>query len=170
MIDPGFARSTRLLLTRLMVGLAALAVLSATPVVAWSQDAPSQASDPVSGKVDVRVRVVLANHAKDVDAELRSLMKQLTFTRFTGFKLLETYPASLAVGGDATFSLVGDRKLKVDLIERDAARAKIRIRLFGPDKDKVLDTTVSIPRNKSFVIGGPKLPDGALVLPVTVSY
>lgn len=157
----------------LNVVLAALALLVLlTPLTALAQsDGKGKApTEQAQGKVDLEVRVVRASHGKSVDAELRPLMKQLTFTRFTGFELLAHYPASLAVGGDATFSLVGDRKLKVNLIERDAKRAKIRIRLFNSKKEKVLDTTVSIPRGKSFVIGGPKLKDGALVLPVTVSY
>ncbi len=169
MTSSGSSRRVRRLFSAVVGGMAALLLLGSAPA-AVAQDKPSAAAAPVQGKVEVDVRVVRADHSKSVDAELKPLMKQLTFTRFTGFKLLATYPAHLAVGGDATFSLVGDRKLKVDLLERDAKRAKIRIRLFNGSKDKVLDTTVSIPRDKSFVIGGPKLKDGALVLPVTVSY
>jgi hypothetical protein len=37
-------------------------------------------------------------------------------------------------------------------------------------KNKILDTTVSIHRNKSFMVAGPKHEDGVLVLPLTARY
>ncbi len=152
----------------MLMALLSMALVPATPVQAQPVKAAEIKSPPM-GRVSINVKVVHANHSSEVDSNLKSLMKQLTFTRFTGFKLLADYPASLAVGADASFNLVGERRLKVDLLERDSRSARIRIRMFK-GKDKLLDTTVSVHRNKSFIIGGPKHRDGALVLPVTVRY
>ena len=110
-----------------------------------------------------------ASSGDRVTQELKPLMKQLTFTRYTGFELLQTFPAQLSVGGTASFSLVGERRLKLELLSKDEKRAKLRVRLFN-GKEKVLDTTVSVNRNRSFIIGGPRYKGGAIVLPLTVRY
>jgi hypothetical protein len=129
----------------------------------------TEAATPVAGRVSVKVMMVHANNSGKVDGELQSLVRQLQFTKYNGFNLLQQFPAQLSVGQHSTVQLLGDRRLKVELLSRDATKAKLRIRMFK-DTEKVLDTTVSVHRNRTFIIGGPKHKEGALILPVTVTY
>jgi hypothetical protein len=128
-----------------------------------------QKRDDGAKRVNLELMVVHANHGQMIDPELEPIMKQLRFLKFSGFKLLAKYPTQLVVGKEATFQLVNNRKLRVQLISRDEKAAKIRIRMFS-GSDKVVDTTVSIHRNRSFIVAGPKYKDGVLVLPVSVRY
>jgi len=145
-----------------------LLVLSVgAPSVASAQE--SAKSSKMASRVSVEVMMVHASSGDRVTEELKPLMKQLTFTRYTGFELLQRFPSQLSVGGSASFSLVGERRLKLELLSKDEKRAKLRVRLFN-GKEKVLDTTVSVNRNRSFIIGGPRYKGGAIVLPLTVRY
>jgi hypothetical protein len=120
-------------------------------------------------RAQVQVRVVLANNSGKVDPALKPLEAQLRFTKYTGFQQLSSSTAQLAEGADATFQVEGGRRLRVDLLDRTPTQAKVRVRLTE-NASNLLDTTVSIPRNKPFIIGGPKYNGGVLILPVTVSY
>ena len=144
-----------------------LALFVGAPTVSSAQE--SAKSSKMASRVSVEVMMVHANSTNQVTEELKPLMKQLTFTRYTGFELLQKLPAQLAVGGSASFSLFNERRLKLELLSKDDKRAKLRVRLFN-GKEKVLDTTVSVNRNRSFIIGGPRYKGGAIVLPLTVRY
>ena len=153
-----------------MFGLATALAAPVVPALAQSRPAaPPAEAAPASGKVDVEVMVIHANNDAYVDPKLDPVMQNLRHTRYTGFKLLSTENAKLSPGGDTTISLVGGRRLKIQLVSRDQQQAKVRIRMFK-EGDKVLDTTVSIPRGRYFMIAGPKYKDGALILPVGVDY
>lgn len=149
----------------LLVGLTSFSYAWAGPTAGSG----GERSAPARSRVSVEVMVVHASDSGKVHPDLKPLMQQLRFTRYTGFDLLNKLPAQLVVGNSETFTLVGGRKLKVDLISKTDKNAKLRVRLFS-DREKVLDTTVSVHRNRSFIIGGPKYKGGALVLPLTVKY
>jgi hypothetical protein len=121
------------------------------------------------GKVGIEVMVIHANNSGRVDPNLRAVMQNLRFTKFSGFSLLSKVPSQLGVGQESSISIVGGRKLKVNLLERDDKQAKVRVRLFSGER-KVLDTTVSIHRNRSFMLMGPKHEDGVLILALSVRY
>ena len=140
----------------------------ATPALAQSR-APTQQNAPAAGKVDVEVMVIEASMDKYVDPKLKNVMQNLRFTKYTGFKLVSTENARLAPGSDATINLVGGRRLRVTVLSKDAKQAKLRIQMIKDGK-KITDTTVSIPRDRYFMISGPKVKDGVLILPVGVSY
>ena len=140
--------------------------------VAWAGPTSSTSAvreAPSRSRVSVEVMMVHATDGGPVHPDLKPLMQQLRFTRYTGFNLLNRLPSQMVVGGSESFTLVGGRKLKIDLISKDDKKAKLRVRLFS-EREKVLDTTISVHRNRSFIIGGPKYKGGALVLPLTVKY
>lgn len=124
---------------------------------------------PAAGRVGVQIQVVHANNSGKVDPQLEGVVENLSFLRFSGFSLLDTHHAKLGPGQEATFSLVGGRKLEVTLVSRDARAAKMRV-LMTSDKGVLMDTTVSIHRNRAFMIAGPSHEGGKLVLPLTVRY
>lgn len=121
----------------------------------------------VTGKVNIEVMVVHASNTHErVDPALQPVMQHLRFLNFKGFKMLSKEAKGIGPNQDHTYTVAGGRRVKVRLIERDAKRAKIRIEMFNA-KNKILDTTVSIHRNKSFMVAGPKHEGGVLVLPLT---
>lgn len=123
-----------------------------------------------TGKVRLEMTVIYAhNEDNQVDPALRDVMRQLKNFRFTGYRMLENHPTSLAVGQSTSFAVPGGRKISMDLVDRNDTQAKVRIRMFN-GSEKVLDTTVSIHRDRSFMIGGPSYEKGKLILPVTVNY
>lgn len=149
----------------------ALTTLLAVPQFALAQSrtpAPHQATRAPTAKATVEIMVVHATNSSYVDPKLQKVMRNLKSTRYTGFKLLSEDTAKLAAGGDASVSMVGNRRLKVTLVDRTATAAKVRIRLFK-ESNKVLDTTMTIPNGKYVMIAGPNHKDGKLVIPVGVS-
>ncbi len=153
--------------------LAVLVVAVALPGMAFAQGRPPDPpiTAPVAGPVSVDVMCVKATKTNDrVDPELKPLIKQLSFTSYTGFDLISHNADTLAVGEEATFAIEGGRRLKVQLIDRDETAARLRLRLFGADGTKVLDTTVAVHRNRTFMVAGPKVGEDVLIIPVTAKY
>lgn len=146
-----------------------LMTMLAVPQVslAQSRTAPVEAQAPTS-KATVEVMVVHATNSNQVDPRLDKVMRNLKSTPYTGFELLSSDSARLSEGGETTVNMVGNRRLKVSLVEATASSAKVRIRVIK-DGDKILDTTMNIPNGKYVMIAGPKHKDGKLVIPVGVS-
>ncbi len=135
-----------------------------------TQPVPQPQAPPMAKKVQVDVMVVYANNESNrVDPSLEPVMQQLRFTPFKSFTRLQTQSSSLEVGEEASFSIAGGRRIKIELLSRDEKQAKIRLRMFT-NGEKKLDTTVSIWRNRSFMVAGPHHQEGRLVLPITVRY
>ncbi|MCK6505208.1 hypothetical protein L6R53_17715 [Myxococcota bacterium] len=130
----------------------------------------SQAA-PVRAKVDVEVRVVYATSAHSrVDSRLSGLTRYLSHLRFTGYELLDTQKAQVALGGKASFTVEGGRKVTVTLLGRDESRARVRVQVSGSNDKQLLDTTMSVNRDGTVIVAGPKHQDGILVLPLTARY
>lgn len=159
------------MIKRVRIAGAALALLMAgavvAPEVAMAQQRPAAQNE--AGKVQIEVMVVHATNSGRVDPRLRDLQRQLDQMRFTGFEVLSTSSDSLAEGQNTTVNVAGGHKLKVRLIEKDARNARVRIELLKGN-EKRLDTTVTIPRDRIFLVGGPKHDGGKLILPITVDY
>ncbi len=148
----------------------AMAQSRATRPTSEAQAKPSRGKQaPVVGKVDVEVMIVHATNSGRVDPKLEALKRQLNFTKYSGFELISAHPAALAAGQESSVNIVGGRKLKVTMLERNADSAKVRIRL-SKSSDVLLDTTVRIHRNRVFTVAGPKHDGGVLIFPVSVSY
>jgi hypothetical protein len=169
-------------LERLMkrIAIAFLALCLAGP--AWADPpppgrpparTPAVAADsaPVPRQITVKVMVVRATNANStVDPELRAMVARLQRYNYKGFRLVDTRSGTLTDGNTTTFAIAGDRQLEVHLLSHDAAQAKVRLVLFGAKGRQNLDTTVSIHRNRQFLVLGPSLGEDALVLPVSVKY
>lgn len=127
-------------------------------------------SAPRSGKVEVQLMVVHAtdSHSK-VDARLSRLKRYLSHLRFTGYELLDTHRAQLSTRGSETFAIAGGRKVTIELLSKDDRRARMRIQVTAKG-GKLLDTTLSVNRNGTFIVAGPKYEDGILVMPLTARY
>ncbi|RME28000.1 MAG: hypothetical protein D6798_03395 [Deltaproteobacteria bacterium] len=157
----------------LLAGLVALCTALPAPALAQGKPPPPKppVSQPVKAKVDMQIRVVYAtsSHSR-VDPQLSSLTRYLSHLRFTGYELLDTQRAQTALGGKAQFSVVGGRKVTVTLLGRDERKARVRVQVSGARGKQLLDTTMSVNRNGTVIVAGPKYQDGILVLPLTARY
>ena len=123
------------------------------------------------GRVDLRVHVIHATDAHTrIDPRLEKLQRYLQHLRYTGYDLLETNKVPLSTRGSQSFSIAGDRKVTVELLSKDAKKARLRVKIIGRKGQKLLDTTLSVPRNGTFIVAGPKYKGGILVLPLTARY
>ncbi|MEN0067600.1 MAG: hypothetical protein AAGA48_36045 [Myxococcota bacterium] len=153
-----------------VAGLLALGLATApTTSQAQPTDKVQPAPAPHTGKVEVSVMVVHATDAGQVDPRLESLKQQFKIMRFKGFNLMSTSTEKLSDGQSVQVNVTGGNKVRVRLLDRTPAQARIRIELYR-DNDKRLDTTIRIPRNRTFLVGGPKHDDGLLVFPISVTY
>lgn len=155
-------------------GALAFALLGATDALAQQRPTPpppAAPAAPVTGPVNVEILTVRATNSNDrVDPELRPIIKQLSYTRFTGFDLIDTHTRALTVGSTTSIAIEGGRRLKIDLVDRDEVSSRVRLSLFDPEGDKMLDTTVAVHRNRTFMVAGPKIGEDVLIIPVTVRY
>jgi len=126
---------------------------------------------PVAQRVEVELQVVHAtNDSTVVDPNLDpAIVKHLRFLNYTGYRLLDTRTASLALKQETIFPIEGGRKVRIQLLDRTDEEAKLRVRMMN-GTSMLLDTTVSIHRNRSFIVAGPRHEGGVLVLPVTARY
>lgn len=158
---------------KVFLALLALFVLAFGPVSASAQGrkAPTQSVRAETGnKVSVKLLVVAATDSHEgIDPRLQSLAKHLNFLRFKGYDLLSTYNASVGVDSQAEFSIDGGRRVTVHLLKKNPEKAQFRIQMFN-QAGKLLDTTLSVNRNGTFIVAGPKYHDGILILPLQVKY
>lgn len=125
---------------------------------------------PSAGRVQISVDVVHATDAESgVDPRLASFASQFRVFKYRGYRLLSTQSADVAPGGDHTFAIEGGRSLSVTLVSKDDTHARVRVEVSGK-KGKLIDTTVKINRDGSFIVAGPNYKDGILILPLQVSY
>ena len=157
------------LLSVLFLSLSLL--LIAGPVLAQpAVPATTQTSVAFSRPVSIQMLVVHATDSKPgLDARLESLKNAFGYFKYKGYWLLSAQQNSVSVGDSTTFTVEGGRRVKVTLVSVDEQRARVRVEMSNKD-GKVLDTTVSISRNGTFVVAGPRYEDGILMLPLRASY
>lgn len=149
--------------------LGALLAAGSFVVPAFTPDA-SAAEDRLPSRVQLTVLVVHATDSESgVDPRLASLASSFRYFKYKGYRLLSQQSSDLAINASATYAIEGGRKVKVTLLSMDDARAKLRVEMSN-EQGKVLDTTVNINRDGTFIISGPKYKDGILMLPLRASY
>lgn len=126
---------------------------------------------PAPHKVQLQVRVVHALEGESyVDPQLAQLARLLQSLRYPRFELIDTRQALVAVGADQVFELVGNRTLTLNLLDLTEERARLRITIDHRGGSRLVETTVSINRNGTFIMAGPRHENGILVLPITARY
>jgi len=126
---------------------------------------------PRSDKVAVGMMVVHATEAhSNVDGRLGNLTRYLSHMRFTGYELLDSKQVRLGPNGSQTFRIEGGREVSIRLLSRDERRVRMRVQIEAGSGGKLLDTTLSVNRNGTFIVAGPRYRGGILVLPLTARY
>lgn len=147
-----------------------LALGLVAPHVAFAGGKDASESRPASGRARITVNVVHGTDSESgVDPRLASLASQFKYLKYKGYRLLSTQTADLAAGGDKDFSIEGGRTLRVTLVSKDQAHARVRVEIDGK-RGKLIDTTVKINRDGTFIVAGPQYKDGILILPLRASY
>jgi len=167
----------RALNTLLLVGVAVGLMGASTayaqgrpPPIGGSSSLVAPTTATLPAKVSIDTMVVHATNAhSQVDSRLASMMPHLQHLSYTGYTVLDSRRDELSPGGEASFTVAGDRRVTVQLIERDGTQARIRVGMYSGSR-RLLDTTVSIHRNKSFIVAGPEYEGGVLMLPMTARY
>ncbi len=156
--------------------LAAVAALGlglvgvAPQALAQSRPPAPAPSAPVAQKVAVEVMVVHATNAHTrVDARLKAMLSHLKHLNYTGYEVLDVRANDLTPGQESSFAIAGGKRMVVGLIEHDERQARLRVRMYSGSRG-LLDTTVSVHRNRSFIVAGPEYEGGVLILPMTASY
>ena len=131
-----------------------------------------QAHRPAAtGKVELEVLVVHAtNSHAHVSPRVSDHRRYLKHLAYTGYSLVTDHTLALTAHKVERFELEGGRKVVVELLERDERRARLRIQIIAAKGGKLLDTTMSVSRNASVIVAGPRYLDGILVLPLTARY
>ena len=120
----------------------------------------------------VRVQVLLVHATSGepfMDADLNRWSRHLKHLRYDSFELLERRRASLLPDHGRDFEILGDRSIKVSLLSKNPKRARLRVQMYRRDQ-KLVDTTVTVNRNGTFIMAGPSHKGGILVMPITASY
>lgn len=127
--------------------------------------------DEVAEHVRLEMMVVYGTTMNDaVQPELRPLMKYFRNYKFTGFTLLDSQQSKLYDKSAKTFSIEGNRKVTISLLSHTDQHAKLKVVVQEGKNQKILDTTISINRNGTFIVAGPKYKEGVLFLPISVKY
>jgi hypothetical protein len=145
--------------------------LSSAPALAQPSPKEPQSQRIPAGKVQLDVLVIHAtNSHSSVDQRVSKYLKYLKHLAYTGYSPLNDYSLMLSLNRVERFDLAGGRKVVVELLQRDERRARLRIQIIAPKGGKLLDTTMSVSRNASVIVAGPRYKDGILVLPLTARY
>ncbi|MBN1334449.1 MAG: hypothetical protein JXB39_00655 [Deltaproteobacteria bacterium] len=162
-------RRSRTLLAWLL-GMLVLLAAASLPGDALAQARRGSPAAQAPGKVKVTLLEVAATDSHSgVDPRLAPFSRHLTFLRYKGYDLLDTHRFELSSGGQEDLAITGGRRVQVGLLNRTAQHAQFRIQITS-QRGKLLDTTLSVNRNGTFIVAGPKYQDGILILPLQARY
>ncbi len=155
---------------RLLFFLAALLAFAPSSGRAVEGSRDRFAEQGKSDKVELRVMVVHATSTgAKVDSRLQNLTKYLSHLKYTSYELLQTHTAELGPNGKQSFAIEGGFKVTIELLSKEESKARMRV-VMARGAEKLLDTTLSVNRNGTFIVAGPKYKGGILVLPLTARY
>jgi hypothetical protein len=157
------------LLRRLLFMLLLACVV--TPSLANAQTPAPVMPSPVPAWVDVKLMVVQASEqAGAVDPRLGSFAQTLlSSTPFLSFTVLAQHEMRLGDTEEHAVSVSDVRRVRCRLISHDPQQAQLRVELLSGDT-QIVDTTVTIRRNKSFVVAMRSRDGTTLLIPLTVRY
>jgi hypothetical protein len=146
--------------------LGAAAALCVAPGVALAGEA---ASSPAVGAVEVRIGAVLAsNSAIEVEDDQRQESMRRQFNRlfpYSSYRLVKEQRERVAWGAKVGFDIPGGRYVLV--IPKDYKNERVSMKVVVIDGTRpIIDTSVSIQDRGTFLVGGPRQPDGVLILSI----
>ena len=159
-------------LARAFVAVVLGCTLAAAPSTSWARDPGVQAVKHMEpqganqGKAAIDVLIVRADKSGKVDPRLKSLQRQLSFTNFTGFKVVSEDAVKLSKGQSDTVPGGAGYKVKLKLVKFEGKKASVRLQILRGAEARV-DTTVMLPAGRAFTVKGPKVDGGAMIYVMT---
>lgn len=149
--------------------LCALALATAVaPPMALAQAEPAiLSSHPIGETVEVRIGAVLAsNTSNEFDHRLASLHRQFNrFFTYSSYQLVKEERKRVAWGARAGFEVPGGRYVVVIPREHKNDRVSMKVLVIEGARP-IIDTVLSLRDRGTFLLGGPRQPDGALILAI----
>lgn len=148
-----------------------LATLLFTAGPVFAEDTKEPKGPVVQSSIKIEMMVVHA-HTKNevVHPNVKPLMKYFSSYRYSGFDLIDTKSVRLEDDGSKSFTIQGNRKITIRLLSHDDSKARLKVTILGGKGKRLLDTTMLVSRNGTFIVAGPKFKEGILILPVTATY
>ena len=144
-----------------------LMVTSGVPSVMLAQAEHAILSSPTAGAVEIRVGAVLAsNSGTECDHRLASLHRQ--FNRlfpYSSYQLVKEERQRVRWGSPAGFEIPGGRYVVVTPQELKNERVSMKVQIIEGTRP-IVDTVLSLRDRGTFLVGGPRQPDGALILAI----
>lgn len=154
------------MLARVVVGnlLAALAM----PGAALAEDHPGNAaSSPGVNAVEVRIGAVLAsNTGEEFDPRLVAMHRQFnTLFPYSSYRLVKEVHQQVPWGGKVGFDIPGGRYVLVIPKEYKNEGVTMKVMLIEGARP-IVDTTLSLRKHATFLVGGPRQADSVLILSI----
>jgi hypothetical protein len=118
--------------------------------------------------VALHVRTVLATDSgSDFDTRLDGYRRQLRgLFRYSSYRLLKEDERHCAFGRPNNFEIPGGRYLEVLPVQFREDRLKLRVLLIEGTSPPPLDTDFTVPNRGNIWVGGPRNPDGVLLISI----
>ena len=142
-----------------VVGMQCVALAAETP--------PEAVSTPAANAVEVRIGAVLAsNSSQEFDARLAAMHRQFnTLFPYTSYRLVKEERQRVPWGGKVGFDIPGGRYVMVIPREYKNDRVSMRVMVIEGSRP-IVDTAVSLRNHATFLVGGPRQPEGVLILSI----
>ena len=147
--------------------LAALFALCTVSTSAVAQQSSAGMVSPNLNCVDISIGAVLAsNSGKEFDQRLASLHRQFkTLFPYSSYRLVKEEHQQVAWGGKAGFDIPGGRYVLV--VPREFKNDRITMKVMVLEGARpIVDTVLSLRNHGTFLVGGPRQPDGVLILSI----
>ena len=146
--------------------LGGLAVVLGALSPAQAQHASTGAVSPPIA-VEVRIGAVIAsNSGREFDHRLASMQRQFsTLFPYTSYRLVKEERQQVHWGGKAGFDIPGGRYVLVVPKEYKNERVSMKVMVIEGARP-IVDTTLSLRNHGTFLVGGPREPDGVLILAI----
>jgi hypothetical protein len=120
------------------------------------------------GEVALHVRTVLATDSDSgVDSRLGSYRHQLRgLFHYSSYRLVKEEDRQGPFGSPNNFEIPGGRYLEVLPMEFKEDRLRLRVLLIEGTSAPPLDADFTVPNHGNIWVGGPRNPDGALLISI----
>jgi hypothetical protein len=151
----------------LAAALGSLLFLGVSSVSAAQEAPPVSPSSAPPKAVEVHIGAVLAsNSGKDFDPRLVSMQRQFNVLfPYSSYRLLKEARQQVAWGGRVGLDIPGGRYLLVIPKEYKNDRVSMKVMLIEGARP-IVDTLLSLRDHATLLVGGPRDPDGVLILSI----
>jgi hypothetical protein len=143
-----------------------VAIVCATGA-AGAEEPSAGPMSPAIGAVEVRIGAVVAsNSGQEVDHRLAAWQREFrTLFPYSSYRLVKEETRLVPWGGKAGFDIPGGRYVLVIPREYKNDRVSMKVMVIEGSRP-IVDTTLSLRNRGTFLVGGPRDPDGVLILSI----